>query len=73
MSVIDGECIRMFVQPMAFFHKPHRWVMGVLGQIAEIVNNYDWLGFRQTVGVIFSPLHCPRSHAPHDVTLESQR
>jgi predicted CoA-binding protein len=35
MSVIYGKCILMFAQPLAFFHKPHRWVMGVLGQLPK--------------------------------------
>ena len=35
MSVVYGKCIMMFAQPMKFFHKPHRWVMGVLGQLPK--------------------------------------
>jgi predicted CoA-binding protein len=35
MSVIHGRCILMFAQPMKFFHKPHRWVMGLLGQLPK--------------------------------------
>jgi predicted CoA-binding protein len=35
MSVIYGKCIMMFAQPMKFFHKPHRWVMGMLGQLPK--------------------------------------
>jgi predicted CoA-binding protein len=35
MSVIYYKCILMFAQPLAFFHKPHRWVMGVLGQLPK--------------------------------------
>jgi predicted CoA-binding protein len=35
MSVIYGKCILMFTQPLAFFHKPHRWVMGVLAQLPK--------------------------------------
>ncbi len=35
MSVIYGKCILMFAQPMRFFHKPHRWVMGLLGQLPK--------------------------------------
>jgi predicted CoA-binding protein len=35
MSVIYGKCILMFAQPLAFFHKPHRWVMQVLGQLPK--------------------------------------
>lgn len=33
MSVVYGKCILMFAQPMKFFHKPHRWVMQILGQL----------------------------------------
>jgi predicted CoA-binding protein len=33
MNVIYGRCILMFAQPQAFFHKPHRWVMQLLGQM----------------------------------------
>jgi hypothetical protein len=35
MSVVYGKCIMMFAQPMKFFHKPHRWVMGLLGQLPK--------------------------------------
>ena len=35
MSVIYGKCILMFAQPMKFFHKPHHWVMGVLGKLPK--------------------------------------
>ncbi len=35
MSVVYGKCILMFAQPMAFFHKPHRWVMQLLGQLPK--------------------------------------
>jgi predicted CoA-binding protein len=35
MSVVYSKCILMFAQPLAFFHKPHRWVMGVLGQLPK--------------------------------------
>jgi uncharacterized protein len=35
MNVVYGKCIMMFAQPMAFFHKPHRWVMGLLGQLPK--------------------------------------
>lgn len=33
MSVVYGKCILMFAQPVSFFHKPHRWVMQILGQL----------------------------------------
>lgn len=35
MSVIHGHCILMFAQPMAFMHKPHRWVMKLIGQLPK--------------------------------------
>lgn len=35
MSVIYGHCILMFAQPMKFFHKPHRWVTQMLGQLPK--------------------------------------
>jgi hypothetical protein len=35
MSVVYGKCILMFAQPIRFFHKPHRWVMGVLGKLPK--------------------------------------
>jgi predicted CoA-binding protein len=35
MSVIHGTCILLFAQPITFFHKPHRWVMQVLGQLPK--------------------------------------
>jgi predicted CoA-binding protein len=33
ISVISGECIFMFAQPMEFFHRAHRWVWGVIGKL----------------------------------------
>jgi len=35
MNVVFGRCILMFAQPQAFFHKPHRWVMQLLGQMPK--------------------------------------
>ena len=35
MSVISGECILMFAQPMEFFHRAHRWVWGVIGKLPK--------------------------------------
>ena len=35
MNVVHGHCILMFAQPMKFFHKPHRWVLGILGQLPK--------------------------------------
>jgi predicted CoA-binding protein len=33
MSVIDGECILMFAEPAAFYHRFHRWVWKLLGKL----------------------------------------
>ncbi len=33
VNVIYGECILMFAEPAAFFHKAHRWVNGILGKL----------------------------------------
>lgn len=33
MTVIDGECILMFAEPAAFYHRFHRWVWKVLGKL----------------------------------------
>lgn len=35
ISVISGECILMFAQPMEFFHRAHRWVWGVIGKLPK--------------------------------------
>lgn len=35
INVIYGECILMFAEPAAFFHKAHRWVNGVLGKLPK--------------------------------------
>jgi len=35
MSVVYGHCILMFARPMAFMHKPHRWVMQLLGKLPK--------------------------------------
>ena len=35
MSVVYGHCILMFAQPIAFMHKPHRWVMKLIGQLPK--------------------------------------
>jgi uncharacterized protein len=35
MNVVDGKCILMFAQPQAFFHRPHRWIMQLLGQMPK--------------------------------------
>jgi hypothetical protein len=33
MSVVHGECILMFAQPVVSVHRFHRWVWGVLGKL----------------------------------------
>ena len=33
IRVVHGECILMFAQPTAFFHRMHRWVRGLLGKL----------------------------------------
>ncbi len=35
MNVIHGQCILLYAQPMKFFHKPHRWIVQVLGQLPK--------------------------------------
>jgi hypothetical protein len=42
MSVIYSKCILLFAQPMTFFHKPHRWVVQVLGQLPKQVLDHSW-------------------------------
>lgn len=32
ISVIAGECILMFTEPVAFFHRLHRWIWKVIGK-----------------------------------------
>lgn len=33
IEAIHGECILMFTEPCAFFHRAHRWVWGVFGKL----------------------------------------
>ncbi len=33
VSYISGECIMMFAEPVAFLHKPHRWLWGLMGKL----------------------------------------
>lgn len=33
MTVVDGECILMFTEPSAWFHRAHRWVWKVTGRL----------------------------------------
>lgn len=35
VNVIYNECVLMFAEPTAFFHKAHRWVNGVLGKVPK--------------------------------------
>ncbi|MBA7669206.1 hypothetical protein ES703_77334 [subsurface metagenome] len=35
ISVVAGECILMFAQPLKFYHKPHRWVWKLLGKLPK--------------------------------------
>jgi predicted CoA-binding protein len=33
ISAVHGECILMFAEPAAFYHRMHRWVWGLLGKL----------------------------------------
>ncbi len=33
LSAMYGECILMFAEPVAFFHRMHRWVWGLMGKL----------------------------------------
>ena len=33
IEVIHNECVLMFTEPAAFFHKAHKWIWGVLGKL----------------------------------------
>ena len=33
IDVIHNECVLMFAEPAAFFHKAHRWVNGLVGRL----------------------------------------
>jgi hypothetical protein len=35
LSVVHGECILMFAEPAAWFHRAHRWVWGLLGKLPQ--------------------------------------
>jgi predicted CoA-binding protein len=35
LEVIHGECILMFTEHSAFFHRAHRWVWGLLGKLPQ--------------------------------------
>ena len=32
---MHGECILMFAYPQKFYHKPHRWVWGMIGKLPK--------------------------------------
>ena len=33
LSVVYGECILMFAEPAAFYHRFHRWLRGLFGKL----------------------------------------
>ncbi|MDO8551003.1 MAG: CoA-binding protein [Ignavibacteria bacterium] len=33
IDVIHNECVLMFAEPAAFFHRAHRWISGVVGKL----------------------------------------
>jgi uncharacterized protein len=35
MRVVAGECVLMFAEPAAWFHRAHRWVWGALGKLPK--------------------------------------
>ena len=35
MSVIYNECILMFAEPTAFFHRAHKWINGISGRLPK--------------------------------------
>jgi predicted CoA-binding protein len=35
MTVVNGECILMFTEPAAWFHRAHRWVWKVTGKLPQ--------------------------------------
>jgi len=35
ITVVDGECILMFAEPAAFYHRFHRWVWKLLGKLPQ--------------------------------------
>ena len=35
LNAVLGECILMFAQPQKFFHKPHRWMWGLMGKLPK--------------------------------------
>lgn len=35
VNVVHNECVMMFAEPTAFFHKLHRWVWGLAGKLPQ--------------------------------------
>jgi len=35
ISEVHGECILMFAKPLKFYHKPHRWIWGMIGKLPK--------------------------------------
>jgi predicted CoA-binding protein len=35
LNVVHGECILMFAEPAAWFHRAHRWVWKLLGKLPK--------------------------------------
>ena len=35
LSLVQGQCILMFTEPVGSFHKVHRWIWSLLGKIPE--------------------------------------
>lgn len=35
MTVVDGECILMFAEPAAWFHRAHRWIWKISGKLPQ--------------------------------------
>jgi len=33
IRVVHGQCILMFLEPVAFFHRAHRWILRVVGKL----------------------------------------
>jgi predicted CoA-binding protein len=33
MTIIHGECILMFAEPVAWYHRAHRWIWKLLGRL----------------------------------------
>jgi predicted CoA-binding protein len=34
-AVVNGECVLMFAEPAAFYHRLHRWVWKLLGRLPQ--------------------------------------